>query len=233
MERQHRRRRRPALSCIECRRRKIKCDRNEPCAHCVAARTQCAFKIYRDEPVVQPASQAGQPGQSGNVPVSALSPSVYESSPSARPREVSRDRPATESHSEPRVSGVLRAAAATPTGQNEAPGSSKGNDIPPSNPPKDTEPDLRQIFQRLQKLEASASSVPSPIHDLAETGRDILARQTGLNDSQVILNKTRMLGWSHLMGIAQEVSTVVYISVMPSSLLLIISQVRSRLRLLC
>jgi Fungal Zn(2)-Cys(6) binuclear cluster domain len=29
-----RKRRRPALSCVECRRRKIKCDRNEPCNYC-------------------------------------------------------------------------------------------------------------------------------------------------------------------------------------------------------
>ena len=29
-----RKRRRPALSCVECRRRKIKCDRNDPCNHC-------------------------------------------------------------------------------------------------------------------------------------------------------------------------------------------------------
>ena len=29
-----RKRRRPALSCLECRRRKIKCDRNDPCNHC-------------------------------------------------------------------------------------------------------------------------------------------------------------------------------------------------------
>lgn len=30
------RRRRPAHSCIECRRRKVRCDRNKPCGQCVA-----------------------------------------------------------------------------------------------------------------------------------------------------------------------------------------------------
>jgi hypothetical protein len=30
-----RKRRRPALSCVECRRRKTKCDRGMPCGHCV------------------------------------------------------------------------------------------------------------------------------------------------------------------------------------------------------
>ncbi|KEY73420.1 hypothetical protein S7711_06839 [Stachybotrys chartarum IBT 7711] len=46
MEPQPRRRRRPALSCIECRRRKVKCDRNNPCAHCVAAKSPCRYRSY-------------------------------------------------------------------------------------------------------------------------------------------------------------------------------------------
>jgi hypothetical protein len=39
-----RKRRRPALSCVECRRRKIKCDRRMPCSHCMQLRsTLCAY----------------------------------------------------------------------------------------------------------------------------------------------------------------------------------------------
>ncbi|KAH8645878.1 fungal-specific transcription factor domain-containing protein [Tricladium varicosporioides] len=38
-------RRRPTLSCLECRRRKIKCDRNEPCNHCKRSPgTICLYK---------------------------------------------------------------------------------------------------------------------------------------------------------------------------------------------
>lgn len=40
-------RRRPALSCIECRRRKVKCDRLEPCDQCVLASHTCE---YDDDP---------------------------------------------------------------------------------------------------------------------------------------------------------------------------------------
>jgi hypothetical protein len=40
-----RKRRRPALSCTECRRRKIKCDRNMPCNHCIASKnSECSYK---------------------------------------------------------------------------------------------------------------------------------------------------------------------------------------------
>lgn len=46
----HRRRRRAALSCVECRRRKIRCDRKEPCTHCVSSKLECAFQTYRTPP---------------------------------------------------------------------------------------------------------------------------------------------------------------------------------------
>lgn len=38
-----RKRRRPALSCVECRRRKIKCDRDYPCEHCKRNGSRCTF----------------------------------------------------------------------------------------------------------------------------------------------------------------------------------------------
>lgn len=41
-----RKRRRPALSCVECRRRKIKCDREEPCNHCKKSKN--AICVYKD-----------------------------------------------------------------------------------------------------------------------------------------------------------------------------------------
>lgn len=40
-----RKRRRPALSCVECRRRKIKCDRLDPCNHCRQSKgIVCVYK---------------------------------------------------------------------------------------------------------------------------------------------------------------------------------------------
>ncbi|KAK4148412.1 hypothetical protein C8A00DRAFT_19752, partial [Chaetomidium leptoderma] len=50
-----RRRRRPALSCRECRRRKVRCDHNSPCAHCIRHKTQCVYKPFRDHvPTTRP-----------------------------------------------------------------------------------------------------------------------------------------------------------------------------------
>lgn len=41
-------RRRPALSCVECRRRKVKCDREKPCGPCT--RTRSPTCTYRPSP---------------------------------------------------------------------------------------------------------------------------------------------------------------------------------------
>lgn len=45
-----RRRRRPALSCFECRRRKIRCDRANPCGHCTLVKLRCEFPEYHGPP---------------------------------------------------------------------------------------------------------------------------------------------------------------------------------------
>ncbi|KAK0738007.1 hypothetical protein B0T18DRAFT_311083, partial [Schizothecium vesticola] len=71
------RRRRLALSCLECRRRKIKCDRADPCRHCVSARVQCTFRIYSHDmessihPQPQPQPQSRLPPPPGQGPVQA------------------------------------------------------------------------------------------------------------------------------------------------------------------
>lgn len=46
MEAHPRRRRRPALSCQVCRRRKIKCDQKEPCSNCQRHKVQCVYTLY-------------------------------------------------------------------------------------------------------------------------------------------------------------------------------------------
>lgn len=47
--RAHRKRRRIQLSCAECHRRKVRCDRNDPCGRCSAAGIRCVYAADRDE----------------------------------------------------------------------------------------------------------------------------------------------------------------------------------------
>jgi hypothetical protein len=48
-----RRRNRIIKSCLECRRRKLKCDKVQPCANCVKASRQCHFFAPNSDPVAQ------------------------------------------------------------------------------------------------------------------------------------------------------------------------------------
>ncbi|KAM5357881.1 hypothetical protein ACJZ2D_015828 [Fusarium nematophilum] len=185
MERLPRQRRRPALSCIECRRRKIKCDRAEPCSHCVAARLQCAYRFYR---------QAG--GVAAQLP---LSPSTEGCSPVA----------AAQQRIAPGESGLsLPVVPREPVVVNQLGTSTSSlgrrNVTHPQSNTQPSEIDLGDLSTRVKKLEESASCTPTQAQGLAETGRNILARQSGLQDSQIVLNKTRILRWSHWMGTAPE-----------------------------
>jgi hypothetical protein len=56
-----RRRRRPALSCVECRRRKVRCDRNSPCGQCRAHKsTVCTYAVDRATGLERQSSQRSQ-----------------------------------------------------------------------------------------------------------------------------------------------------------------------------
>ncbi|KAL1897913.1 hypothetical protein Sste5346_003765 [Sporothrix stenoceras] len=87
-----RRRRRPAVSCTLCRRRKIRCNREQPCSNCLRARKNVAC-VYEELPPLPGAAPAA--GQLATPPT-ALSTSsstasivndVTDVSDSGRPRE--------------------------------------------------------------------------------------------------------------------------------------------------
>ncbi|KAK4175269.1 hypothetical protein QBC36DRAFT_27526 [Triangularia setosa] len=65
-----RRRNRPALSCIQCRTRKIRCDRNEPCASCLKSKiVNCTYEeARRPKPRLWRLSPAPTAAQSDNSP---------------------------------------------------------------------------------------------------------------------------------------------------------------------
>ncbi|RSL73040.1 hypothetical protein CEP53_000811 [Fusarium sp. AF-6] len=165
MERLPRRRRRPALSCTECRRRKI--------------------RFYREpRENTRTAQQPLSPSTEGLSPVSRFP----QSTPTGQIDDTLSlqvpSAPATEQLGTSRLSTNGRNDENTPISSHNE------------------EPRLRDLLLRVQKLENSSAS--NPLRGLSETGRTILARQSGLQNSQVILNKTRILRWSHWMGTAPE-----------------------------
>ncbi|KAH7411453.1 hypothetical protein BKA64DRAFT_381731 [Cadophora sp. MPI-SDFR-AT-0126] len=159
MERQARRRRRPALSCLECRRRKIKCDRNEPCTNCTLNRSQCSFEPYSNEPVPVGRQQLGNQWPSISTPSPTLT---------ADPKPYSTPSAAVDS----------------------------GTRLP-NRSVEGASQDIRDLLIRVKKLEDA--SVSSPVHSLSEAG---------IQDSEVTLNKTRLLGSSHRLGWGGEFSNI-------------------------
>jgi hypothetical protein len=227
------RRRRPALSCIGCRRRKVRCDRSNPCAHCVAAHIECTYKVFRNPPTSRRQSQRSVDVESPSA--IRLSPSVSGQSLSAT---FSREEPTNHisepahqfsvSSSEVTVSvptpdiipaPIIVAASNTAVPAVSEPtlvswlSATRPLNLPQSNQNNRAEGSSEESELHLgvqlptpQELEALSRS--SPINGLFETGQRILERQVGLQPSHIILNKTRILGWNHWMGMAKEVISI-------------------------
>lgn len=70
-----RRRRRP-LSCIICRRRKLKCDRSLPCAQCIKSKTadSCTYSGSRDGPTANTRGSATPPRSRLQTPSNRTAP---------------------------------------------------------------------------------------------------------------------------------------------------------------
>lgn len=209
MERQSKRRRRLALSCIECRRRKIRCDRNDPCTHCVSVRIQCTFKAYGDEPVghQQPqrdttsglsarAPTRGPTAEHGNQLLTAAN------SPSDHARPIGVNGPNTDGNQlcRPRV-----AADTTAVGHNNASNTLDGDENRSSNSAPDVESAIRDLLQRVQKLEGPSQS--SPNRALAETRRGLIEHPSGQRRLDNIMEKSRSFGRILLTKIPQEVQS--------------------------
>jgi len=201
-----RRRRRPALSCVECRRRKIKCDRNNPCSHCVSTKARCTYRVYNDGPALGPYTE--QLHSLNETP----SPTAPSSSPTLAPDRRVEDsgRPIrnNNSYSSTAPTVVSTALPVIPTPATGTASTETQDDgtlvvdrtgIQPLTRKPNVQSDLQDILQRLRKLEESSSSGPDP-------SRDILSLHYGpVQDSQIVLNKTRVLRWSFWTGMSQEV----------------------------
>lgn len=183
-----RKRRRLALSCIECRRRKVRCDRDQPCHNCRASLAQCVYETYANSEYINrqpPATSSPSTAGPGNHV--------------AAPTEYSRDGFATGGHAQhtnyPIVSQIEAAAA----GETTSPHNFSSNPARSSHGATGSGLDLR--YQLLKDRPADPPLQPG----LDESGWHILKQQVGLKDSDVPLNKHRPPRWSEWLGTAPEV----------------------------
>ncbi|EHK17883.1 uncharacterized protein TRIVIDRAFT_44566 [Trichoderma virens Gv29-8] len=184
-QRQHEpyRRRRPALSCLECRRRKLKCDRSNPCGRCVSTATQCNYRIHQQKPGAR--HRQTRRISSSSVPSPAAAP------PASPPSQVD----------------ATGGATAWTLGPNDLSNTPGANEIQNPSRSRFVDPELHHLRERVQRLERSLVHVP--VHDLSQAGRDVLAGESGMPDARIILNKTRIMRWSHWVGIAKEFAPII------------------------
>ncbi|CAG9953858.1 unnamed protein product [Clonostachys rosea f. rosea IK726] len=192
-----RQRRRPAFSCLECRRRKIKCDRKDPCSHCVSVAIQCVHKVFRDAPETSSVQSSTQGRTAASSPVST--PSSRAQSGQSRTHGIGNENGSVTSRSLVARTDISRSAP-TPTlaGQTEA----TTAPIPSTTRDEDEQLSVHALLRRIQHLENSLETSPAPAH--YEPGGELTDRQPVHQDTRVSLYKTRISKWSYWVGMVDE-----------------------------
>lgn len=177
-----RRRRRPPRSCDECRRRKIKCNRQMPCNHCTATRKHCFFSNVSSRPTL-----------GGGIDTTSQPIGL----PQVTPQQPSEPVPAVNDSSG--NSAVLTGEHMRwdpPRGLNE---SLRQDDR------------INELESRLRTLEEHllSRSIPKQSVDTsaaAGLGQSGYASNPVLHGAKPILNKSRLFGRTHWTNDVPEVS---------------------------
>lgn len=189
-----RKRKRPALSCVECRRRKIRCDRSHPCSQCRTINSRCTFTQFHDLRSDVPQSQRVQTlGVSTNRPgAPAGGQTSQDVSQSPQPAEAASQNYLTLP--------PLKATGDFLSRQRRSDVQSEGypNAMIPTH--------QRQLSP--QERQSEAADLVQSSYGLSYMSTELLARQIGLRSPHIVLNKTRTLRWSHWMGSAAEVFSI-------------------------
>jgi hypothetical protein len=184
-----RRRHRPALACISCRKSKIRCDRQQPCGACVRSRHKtCVFDTARG-----PASRRSGTASTASDPAETQRRSDYDLGPvtpaSSTPTLHDHDHNHDLDHKRSYAPPLRELGSTNPAGQ-----------IPDANGV------LNRIFQLERRLEESTAAREPPDKYHQSTSRyegqviesylaaDIHAMSRG------VVSKTRYFGQSHWMN---------------------------------
>lgn len=189
---QPRKRRRPALSCIQCRRRKIKCDRSMPCGQCIASHTSACQ--YSSDPAPQPK----RPRINGNGHYPVTPSTMGHGSPGSTSNASPIIRDATESVTNSLPTGSTNFwAERTPLVGGPLPVREQ-TVVPPQ---KASDPSVQALLDRVHKLEQIISD-----SETMNNGSTIISSSYVKGPSlRGSLSKTRFFGQSHWMNSFEQV----------------------------
>ncbi|OAA45359.1 C6 zinc finger domain protein [Cordyceps fumosorosea ARSEF 2679] len=176
---QVRRRRRRVLSCMVCRRRKIKCNRELPCQHCTETQQACHYQA-------------------------PPSPQLWQASTAAPPEKQQQQQ------QQPRPSNnwrsvIFSSQSNTPESTGDA--STSHQDGPPPPVSLHSPPPSQPSATATDDGPAKPPDFHPPssfVSQLPQRDYRIPTRKSAAHDSQIVLDNTRILRWSHWMGAGQE-----------------------------
>ncbi|KAI0448444.1 hypothetical protein F5B21DRAFT_510150 [Xylaria acuta] len=191
MQTSRRHRRRLPRSCEECRRRKVKCDRNHPCSHCVLTKCRCLYIGPRLSPAHPERPRREASSLNDHFPSHQAVVTGSELNLSSRQR-LSSDHP----------SSMLASAAAEgrpvnrllhPLDSFQPRGSEITNIV---GDPLSPEPLLVQ--NRLPSGTKISPALVSPIPSSTKQAHDVTS------DRPLVLNKSRLFGQTHWTNVVYE-----------------------------
>lgn len=186
-------RRRPALSCEQCRRRKIRCDRNVPCNHCVKSKiSTCSYAVTH-----VPASRAKKQQEHQQQQQPLPSPARHSEEPvKIQPQPApTPDLPTPSSeYIGPNYPQLIERGASPSLPSSRAGSASEASHVD-------------YLLARVQQLEEklAATHVTDPV---AGPGDGVLESKDECRLSKGVVAKTRYFGQSHWMNGAQLVRTL-------------------------
>ncbi|PQE18701.1 C6 zinc finger domain-containing protein [Rutstroemia sp. NJR-2017a BBW] len=177
---QPRKRRRPALSCVQCRRRKIKCDRNMPCGQCTSSKTSAC--LYASDP----APPSKKPRVDGQLPPTPSS--IGQESP-GNTSGVAHGTENTEGAGFPLTTSSVWAMR-QPVIEGPKPSRGEPTTYSPA-PAQSDQQTVQALLDRVHKLERMLSE---PDHKNSGLLAMPLVKTPGLRGA---MSKTRFFGQSH------------------------------------
>lgn len=187
-----RKRRRSARSCQECRRRKVKCDRKEPCNHCILSKNHCIYGLESAWSVL-PLERRNLPSFSPASNITAA-----HSSETANNQDItaSGQIEVQQQFQRPESGQIYEnEVAILPTNT----GPSALNEVS----------ELSDIVRRVRSLEQQllSNKTSSPSSERKELLSTSLPKDTShTQDKRLFLNKSRLYGRSHWSSGAHVVS---------------------------
>ncbi|KAI5917678.1 fungal-specific transcription factor domain-containing protein [Camillea tinctor] len=182
-----RRRRRPALACVSCRRSKIRCDRGQPCGACLRSRHKtCVFEPHKPLPTSQPSEIS--PGNPSNAqPTSSILP-----------------EPCSELPISPEASSSAHLADG-PNEETSVPTLSGSTPVDPASAVPDANSLLERVWElerRLQEITSHRTPRKQDRHAAEESTEDISSYIAADIHTmpRSIMSKTRYFGQSHWMN---------------------------------